>query len=678
MRQPKISIAKIYRRFFLVMTLVSFISLLVFFVGEQQTAKANQWVAHTHQVITTATNFQKQLVDAETGQRGFLLTDSQAYLSPYSSGRRGAAAQFDRLQFLTRGNESQQQRLREVNVLMQQKLDELQATIDMAISGEKAQALALVNSDVGQQFMVDMRIILDDFTDEEYRLLAARQAQFATTKSTAQVWYIGSFVLIIAVLLLGFTAINSKVVSPLTNLANLARRFGQGEKVTFPEPLQVKEIEYLNRSFKYMAGEIEVRTAALVDQQHKLQQLVDEQTIDLKKKVLEAERANASKSQFLANMSHEIRTPMNGIIGMTQLALAQHPVPPLSKYLTNIATSAELLLHIINDILDFSKIEAGKLTLEQLPFELDAVLNNLADITQLRCDRNSIELRFEVASEVPHQLLGDPLRLGQILLNLVSNGIKFTKTGYVEVAVSPLASSLTDCTLKFTITDTGIGLSQEQQSKLFQTFSQGDASTTRRFGGTGLGLVISQRLASLMQGDIGVESTAGQGSTFWFTAKFKHDTQERLKASHPSVSVPLPKPVRKTLCLADLRVLLVEDNEINQELFIALLTRAGAITTLAQNGQEAYDSFQQATFDVVLMDCQMPLMDGFEATHLIRALPEGKQVPIIAMTASAMVGDRQTCLAAGMNDYLSKPMLKEDLYAVIQKWTEHSAKTSNS
>lgn len=673
MSHKTISIAKLYRQLFLVVALVSLISLLVFLAVERQAANAHQWVVHTHRVIIASTNFQKQLVDAETGQRGFLLTNSSAYLSPYNSGRIGAIEELNRLQSLTRDNEKQQQRLREVEALMQQKLAELQATIDLANGGGKAQALAMVNSDVGQQFMVDLRILLDDFIDEEYRLLAVRQAQFATTEARAQVWYVGSFILIIVVLLLAYTIVNSKVVLPLTNLAKLARRFGQGERVPFPQHLQVKEIEYLNCSFKYMVKEIDLRSAALIDQQYKLRQLVEEQTIELKEKVLEAERANASKSQFLANMSHEIRTPMNGIIGMTQLALAQHPTPLLRNYLTKISTSAELLLHIINDILDFSKIEAGKLTLEQVPFDLDAVLNNLTDITQLKCACKGIELHIEVTSETPRQLIGDPLRLAQILLNLVSNGIKFTEIGYVKVAISLLASSPTDCTLKFSVDDTGIGLSEEQQSKLFQVFSQGDASTTRRFGGTGLGLVISQRLVNLMQGDIGFESILGQGSTFWFTANFQRDVAEVLDTNCLLTHIPLAEPGHQSPFPTDLRVLLVEDNEINQELFMAFLTEAGAIVKLAQNGQEACDLFQKMAFDMVLMDCQMPVMDGFEATRLIRALPQGEQVPIIAMTASAMVGDRQKCLAAGMNDYLSKPMLKEDLYAVIQTWIAPSS-----
>ncbi|MEM9503352.1 MAG: PAS domain S-box protein, partial [Cyanobacteria bacterium P01_E01_bin.43] len=368
--------------------------------------------------------------------------------------------------------------------------------------------------------------------------------------------------------------------------------------------------------------------------------------LQLQQTVAKLEQATKAKDEFLANMSHEIRTPMNGIIGMTQLALDHHPTPTQRHYLTKIATSANLLLRIINDILDFSKIEAGKLSLEEVPLDLDTLLAQLVELNRTQCDRKGLALLVDIAPETPRQLVGDPLRLNQILLNLVANGIKFTETGYVEIAVSPIATSPTECTLKFSVTDTGIGLSPEQQSGLFQAFSQGDSSTTRRFGGSGLGLVISKRLTTLMQGDIGVESTPGQGSTFWFTVACQRQIVHQGEPRSLPASVLPPQPLRQSPCLAGLRALLVEDNEINQELFMAFLTEAGAQITLAQNGQEAYDSFQQATFDVVLMDCQMPVMDGFEATHLIRALPQGEQIPIIAMTASAMVGDRQQCLAA--------------------------------
>lgn len=418
-----------------------------------------------------------------------------------------------------------------------------------------------------------------------------------------------------------------------------------------------------------LVHQLSVQMAIAIQQAHS-QQLLTERNEQLA-------RATRMKDEFLANMSHEIRTPMNGVIGMTKLALETSLTTQQRGYLSKIDKSASVLLHVIDDILDFSKIEAGKLHLEQVPFSLNEVLSNLADVTSLQAEQKGLELLFSVAAESPLHLIGDPLRLGQVLLNLVSNAIKFTAAGHIVVAVTPVADPAAAVTLRFTVADTGIGLTADQQSHLFQAFSQADASTTRRFGGTGLGLAISKRLVDLMQGEIGIESRLGEGSSFWFTATFAiapllpQPNPAPLGGGHPAlfgeersaIAQPMPPAV-----LNQVRVLLVEDHEINQELAMELLTQAGAIVTIANNGQEACDRALSAAFDVVLMDCQMPVMDGYEATQHIRTMPQGANIPIIAMTANAMQGDREKCLQVGMSDYLAKPIVKENLYSVIQRW----------
>jgi PAS domain S-box-containing protein len=378
-----------------------------------------------------------------------------------------------------------------------------------------------------------------------------------------------------------------------------------------------------------------------------------------------AEAATRLKSEFLANMSHEIRTPMNGIIGMTQLALDGALGAEERNHVQKAHDSALFLLGVLNDILDLSKIEAGKLQFDPAPFDLDETLGRVRDLFQMRAQERNVELRVETAADVPRGLIGDALRLAQVLTNLVGNAIKFTQRGSVVVRVALVArnAAALRARLYFEVADTGIGIGTEQQDRLFQAFSQAEPSTAREYGGTGLGLVISKHLVSMMDGSIGVDSTPGVGSRFHFDACFglaetpAHQTREVPAArSHPA--------------LAGLNVLLVEDNAINQELASRILAKAGVVVTVADNGREALDRLAQAPgrFQLVLMDIQMPIMDGIAATHAIRADAAYDALPIVAMTANAMAEDRLRCLDAGMQDYLAKPIDRKHLYAVVERW----------
>ena len=464
-----------------------------------------------------------------------------------------------------------------------------------------------------------------------------------------------SIAIIIAVALFSALLLARKllavVIKPITALTDAAYAVSRTKDYTQRvEVLAQDDLGELTGAFNQMLAEIAIRTEELLLAKN------------------EAEEATKTKSEFLANMSHEIRTPINGVMGMTYLALSTQLDQVQREYLEIVKTSADSLLRIVDDILDFSKIEARKLDLESIPFRLSETIDQLRRLISVRAAQKGLSFNVSVAPNLPSQVIGDPGRLRQALLNLLENALKFTHTGGLSLEIVPVCLLADSCTLRFSVADTGIGIPKDKQRSIFDAFTQADNSSTRKFGGTGLGVTICRQLVQLMNGQIHVESTEGVGSTFSFTAKF---LVSPLPANVPTHIVG--KDARtgdsQSTNKSRLRILVAEDNTVNQVVVVGLLEKQGYVATVAATGHEVLAALEREEFDLILMDVQMPDMDGIEASLAIREKEKtsGGHMPIVALTAYAMSGDRERCSSAGMDGYTTKPIRAQRLFDEIER-----------
>ncbi|GGW82640.1 CHASE3 domain-containing protein [Alteromonas halophila] len=611
------------------------LSISVVIVGNQNSKQSEKWLTHTYEVLTMSSHLLTSLKDAETGQRGYLLTSKERYLEPYHAGVKSSRDTLQKLFNKTSDNPRQQQRLSELSDLIDQKLQKLEQTVNLAKNGQKAEAMRIVNTDIGRELMDEISALLDAFDREENQLLAQRREKYDAMQYTELITILLAILSLISLMAFATHAVKRRVINPIISLTDQSTNYLPRVKNEFSAQNAATEIQVLANTLQLMS-----------DNLYKVISNLNEDKIT-------AEARAKVKADFLANMSHEIRTPLNGINGTLQLLADEVSTDKGKDLLHKAKYSAFSLITIVNDILDLSKFEAGKLRVEETDFRLSELAEHVMSDMGMLAHKKGLRINFRNKTEHDYWI-GDPVRIRQILINIISNAVKFTHHGIIEFTIDHVAGS---DEIEFTVVDPGIGMTDEQLSRLFERFEQADRSTTRKYGGTGLGMSITKLLVDLMHGRIDVVSQAGKGSSFNVTLPLKRSQLTIQPRTHTD---------DVDINLSGKRILAAEDNEINRMIIQEMLRKTGADLALAENGLLAVEEFKAKPFDIVLLDIQMPEMDGLEACKIIKQ--HNDKVPVIAVTANVLSEDKHRYENSGFNDYLAKPMSKDMLYAKLSEY----------